>query len=329
LSVIARPKCGQHGRATKLARSSVRCQDRVDVDPADVRFPLYVVPTATLRCVTVQYDNPAGRLHRLLEALRVLQPPTMGIRDAWIAATKADVNRSMQLERRVLLVVQLPIKITSLMDSIPDDGSFDREFAMRWFPQVQTAFQNSFFNSGPIDNITGNYNEGTLASLESCSYTLHRFRSEATPTADEISEIQAQVNDLLDSLKSSSDLDPSLRSLLLVHSNAMARAIDDFLIAGSEAMRDQLDQTIGALMRTGYFPQVKAAGEAEEDSAVKKFWLFLGRIALIVSVSTGLLELGHQAYNELESHSGTPSITRVVELPAPQPPPEGSTADQA
>ena len=86
------------------------------------------------------------------------------------------------------------------------------------------------------------------------------------------------------------------------------------------SLQDQLDQALGALMRTGRYSQVRAAGEAEEESATKKFWLLLGRIALVLSISTGLLQLGQKAYSELEIHPGTPSITRVVELPAPQSP---------
>lgn len=235
----------------------------------------------------------------------------------------------MQLERRVLIAIQLPIKAMTLMDDIPDDGSFDREFALRWFPSVQSAFQNVFFNSGQIAQVTGHYNEGTLASLESCSYQLHRFRPEPTPTANELSDIQAQISELLESLKNSPDLNANLRSLLIIHANSMARAIDDFWIAGSEALQDQLDRTIGALIRTSYFPQIKSAGEAEEDSALKKFWQLLGRIALVLSVTTGLLQLGQKAYNELESHPAVPSITRIVELPALQSPSGELAVEQA
>lgn len=268
--------------------------------------------SARLRRVTVYYDNPAGRLHRVLVGLRGPQPH-VGIREAWAQVVHADVNEPMQLERRVLIAVQLPARAMSVMDNIPDDDSFDREFVTRWFPSVQNAFKHSFFSAGQVQHITMHYGDGTLRELESCSYILHRFRREPMPSNDDLSGITAQINELRESLRTSSDLAEDLRVLLLTHASAMAQAIDDFEVAGSEALQARLDEAIGALARKGYYKQVKEAGEAEEDSPAKKFWQILGRIALALSVTNSFLQLGHTIYRELEARpASTPHVTEVL-----------------
>jgi hypothetical protein len=82
--------------------------------------------------VTIYYDNPAGRLHRVLKGLKGVNPASTPVQEAWARVLHAGQKVDMALlSRRMVQVFQLPAMITYEMDQI-DDEHLDRDFALRW-----------------------------------------------------------------------------------------------------------------------------------------------------------------------------------------------------
>jgi hypothetical protein len=265
--------------------------------------------------MTVHEDNAAGRLYRILGEFRA-QQPGLAIPQAWSNALHVDQRIPLQLERRLLHVLQLPAVISADIETVPDD-SFDREFAMRWYQPVQGTFQSCLFSSNRVDSVTSRYNEGIFASLENCSYVLHRFKAEPVKL-DALSGISGLLDDIEHELAVDPDVDPELRAFLAIHVQAMKQAISDFFIIGASGLQEKFDQTIGALYRS---PQIvaKAEKEAEADdkSASKKFFEVLAKIALILAVTQSGISVGHSLYGGIEHLTAIPAIMHVI---APSPP---------
>jgi hypothetical protein len=282
---------------------------------SDIRLnPSHGSRCASVDDVTVHFDNPAGRLHRILGALQG-QPSNILISQAWENTLHAVSGRHLLREIRVLQVMQLPAEIVAKMEDIADD-SFDRDFAMRWYDPVQNALASSIWTHGAINQITGRYDAAALGSLEHCSYVLHKFRSEREIPGDTLSEIGDLLSDLIGMLESDSTVDSKLREFLISHARRMQQAVNAYFIVGPTELMERLDQAVGSLTRNKEL-LIKMQDEAERDekSASKKFFDVLAKIALALSVTQGLIAIGHSAYS-LESHLQHPAVFPAIEAPA-------------
>jgi hypothetical protein len=267
--------------------------------------------------VTVYYDNPAGRLHRVLTGLRQVSPGSVSLRDAWarILGVNEPSKRMDVLARRIVEVLQLPHEIDVQMQQI-DDDYFDRDFAMRWWKPVQKTFEDALFSTAQVSQAL-HYDNEALGSLETCSYTLHRYRREALPGNDDLNSIRELLTEIEDFVATDGDIDAELAKFLLRHVRAMARAIDDFDIIGADAMEMVLNEALGASMRRGYIPNHVDEEESPDDtgseSAVKKFWKMLSRAAVVLSISANLLALGQAAHSGM-TNTHPPAVENVVNV---------------
>jgi hypothetical protein len=270
--------------------------------------------------MTVYRDNAAGRLYDILVELQK-QPGHSAVPDAWRGVLRAHPEVPLQLERRMLHVLQLPAKIASEIEAISDD-SFDPEFALRWHQPVQRALQNSLFSSGQVAQATSQYNDGALASLEHCSYILHRFKGDPVKSDSDLSEISALLDAIQENLAAGAGIDLELRGFLTVHVQAMKQAISDFFIIGPTGLQDKFDQTLGALYRNPRLAaQAQKEAEADDQSTSKKFFEVLTKIALVLTVAQGFLQLGQSVYAGIE-HLATaqPAITHIIAPASPEQP---------
>ena len=163
----------------------------------------------------------------------------------------------------MLQVLQLPVVIAVQMEEIVDD-SFDRDYAMRWYTPVESALASSVWNNGAINQVTGKYDGAALGSLETCSYVLHRFRSEREIPGDTLSEISDLLSELAGMLASDGGVDRKLREFLLPHVRSMQQAISDYFIVGPTDLIAKLDQAVVSFARNIEI-LVRMQGEAERD----------------------------------------------------------------
>ena len=259
--------------------------------------------------MTTQQDDYIG----CLATLRALPPPR------WVYVTPGLVFWGTEdtgvLSRRIVEVFQLPPRVELEMQQI-DDELLDREFAMRWWQPVGQAFAETLFSPAQVGQIL-HYDSVSLASLENCSYLLHRHRREAMPSEDDLESVRQLISELEGIVAASGDIDPDLADFLLKHARAMRIAVDDFNFTGSLAIEEEVDEAVGGAIRRGYFPADADAedteGEPESRQAIKKFWAIITRAALILSMSANLLTLGQAANSDLASHpEAHAAIERVV-----------------
>jgi hypothetical protein len=268
--------------------------------------------------VTVFYDNPAGRLHRVLKGLKDVNPGTVSVQDAWARVLHAGQKPDMAvLSRRMVQAFQLPAMVMSEFGQI-DDQDLDRDLALRWHDPVLVTFANTLFSNAQIAS-TLKYDEVSLASLEHCSYLLHRSRREALPAGETLHAIREHVSKIQSLTAHDEEIDPDLREFLLEHAAALAEALEEFFLTGALGIQRVIDEAVGSAVRNGYVPD-EVSGEVADDetgskAAIKRFWGVMGRAALVISMSGNLLAIGQSAYRGLESHpSAKPSIQNTIEV---------------
>ena len=93
--------------------------------------------------MTVSTDNPAGRLHSLITALRknVSQQPVW---QAWAGTLQVSSEDLPELMRQMAFVYALPRAIESEISQI-DESEYDRDYAMRWQGEILALLGPSLF----------------------------------------------------------------------------------------------------------------------------------------------------------------------------------------
>jgi hypothetical protein len=276
--------------------------------------------------MTVYHDNPAGRLHRVLQGLKEVNPSSVAVKDAWASVLNVQepARQTDKLSRRIVRVFQLPPQISIETENL-DDNDFDRQFAMRWYQPVEKMFAKTLFSTAQIAQVIGSYNEDTLASLEHCSYILHRYRPEPSPSTEDLDSILKLITEIEDEIAGSDDIDAALSEFLLEHVRAMKAAIDDFFIVGARALQERLDQAVGAAVRQPDLMANATNGNEgpESETVLHKFGALLTRIAVVLSISANLLAIGQAAHADLVNDPPKPptieNVTIVDETPPSSP----------
>jgi hypothetical protein len=249
--------------------------------------------------VTVYPDNPAGRLHQLLTAFRMneSQYPSAV---AWAGAVGLpDSSNASELARRLALVLQLPSEIESELAML-DEDDYDRDLVMRWQGNVVRGL-GSIFTDRPSNQVAGDFDDVSLSSLESCSWVLHRHRPQRSVAESDLDRIKELISELTAELRNSPGINPELCQFLLLHCNAMSRALGDLAIRGPAALEDALHQAWGAAnLRVDLSVRSDTA-----PTAWAKFKEILGTTALALGILTTAVGLPAAARLALE---GSPPV---------------------
>jgi hypothetical protein len=256
--------------------------------------------------VAVAYlDNPAGRLHRILVAMkqgRANVPVMHGMAEV----LGIDPPLLHDVARAVAEVFALAIEAEGEVRSLGDDEP--KELLLQWQPKVMEALNAMFFQrSNPalmLDTVARGYGEGDLVALAFCSATLHRVRRELVIERDALARIREQTTGLLAVLESDTDLDAELRGLLLWNVRAMLRACDSYDRRGTAGIRDALNQMVGALVSN---PDLVARRESSPGTWQK--------VATVLATVSAVVGFGTAVVTAIEKADATPAIERVIVSP--------------
>jgi hypothetical protein len=260
-------------------------------------------------------DNPAGRLYRILVAMkgsRANVPVMNAMAEVFgiVPPLLADVSRAVM--ELFILADEARAQVEGLSDDEP------KELLLQWQPNVMEALNAMFFQrSQPaltLDKVVACYGKDDLVALQFCSATLHRLRRELVIEHDALLRIREQITELLDVLGSDTDLDMDLRNLLLWNVRAMLRACDSYDRRGAAGIRDAYNQTIGALANN---PDLVARRKSSPDTWQK--------VTVVLAAVSAVFNFGTTVFTAVEQATVTPpSIENVIVIPQELPPGTGS-----
>lgn len=241
------------------------------------------------------YDNPAGRLRKLLVDLHAAYPDqnVQASVTAWGAVLRV-VARDMGLAGEASLVsavADLPRQIREGVAAL--DFEDDRkEHLLEHLDEIEQSMMplltrnslkdmfNKFSSGGDVPRSAAIY------ALSHISYELHRSQPEQTMSEDDLALITAMIMDLMAEV-ASAQLPAPIKARLLHHLHTLLQAAHLARIMGTTPLTDSLFATAGAF---GNFPEAQA--ELERAGVWERFKEAVGTLNNMLTTGQGIAQLG-------------------------------------
>jgi hypothetical protein len=261
---------------------------------------------------SIPIDNPAGRLHRILQKAKDTQETGQigQAREGWakVFDIPASFIRTDRVEREVeekLIenLIQLRLLIDETERSLRDIEGLPERY-LRPFPRIRQIPLTEL--NVPFGNYISGITEDTLTVLEFCAEELSGRHSEPVVDDDQLKELLEDVNALFDEIKTST-LPSDLKVLLLQELEEIRKAIQQYRIRGVERLREGLAAVTGSVMVNAEL--IKNGNQYEAVSKFKKVFFALDSVITLASKAAPLIEPIKRAIGLLMSgdHNVPPS----------------------
>nr|WP_172687731.1 hypothetical protein [Prescottella equi] len=256
-------------------------------------------------------NNPAARLahvlrqvrgHRDGEATNVVFKSVLGSRD------------DAELARDFANLLSLPDLVVSSVSEAADPEHEDLDWLFQWRPAVTNALNQAWAFTSAIQGVKQQYSGEHLVHLEACGVLLSRAKFEPRIDPSTIESLREQTQALHEELLQADSLPADLRSFMLDHLDRILRALREFALRGAAALRDAVDQTVGAYVTTGMVLRERTS-DPNTRSWVERFKSVLAAVGAVTTVATGMLALpaaAEEAINVLTSTEDTTSQPTVI-----------------
>lgn len=190
-------------------------------------------------------NNPAGRLHLILDRAKSLAETTIGQPSisVWpqVLLCASDTPRDL-LFARIARVQELPNTVNIQMHKVPDLEAIDDYLC--WVADLTSSLSRNNFDE-PLQQFTGTANEANMAWIRQCDRVLQQHFPEPTLTKQELQALRNAAQQLVSDINHSS-LDEQLKEYMLYHLDLVNRAIDDYHVVGIESFVRTTESIIGA-----------------------------------------------------------------------------------
>ena len=176
----------------------------------------------------------------------------------------------------------LPSSIKEAMSYI---DNIDHDIYLRWLPQVEASFSSVNFDAQWrhfIDRFDGEIMYG----IEICAERLSRERPEKTANEELLAGLSEKVNELLSELDTA---ELSANAWLYIHDHLVRtkEAIEEYRIRGIKPLEEAFQQSVGGVVLS---PEIYK--ETQRTQKGKRFWEIMGRLAIVVSLTVGSVQIG-------------------------------------
>jgi hypothetical protein len=235
-------------------------------------------------------DNSAGRLLNILEEAKKLNQPGQCIQ-AWARVLDIPVehNGTILPDKEVELVHRL-IEVHKLVDEVETAlkkiEGIKHELYLKPFSRIREVISFTRFNHNFPDTIN-KLTESDLTILEFCSEKLSERHIERVVDEEQLKEIQAEINDLLEQVQAST-LSDEIKVFILDQLEIIRRAIYEYRIRGIQCLREALQTNLGAVILNR-----ELINTERDRKEVKRFGKIISALASVVTFAadtTTLLE---------------------------------------
>lgn len=270
--------------------------------------------------VAEYFDNPAGRLHRLLVQFRQ-NASNARAWQTWAATFGIQGDDFPEVARCLEMLLALPGEIESELAQL-DPASYPSDIVLRWKDKIIPALVPDLFMGQQADQMAVQFDDASLGFLETCSWTLHTYRQQRPIADSDLERIKTLLAELETELRESQHIDSELREFLMRHCKEMSRALRDVVIRGPAALEDALDRAVGATYRR----KDLTARSGESPSVWRKFGEVIVAVAAALQIATSAIALPGQVQQAIEGPQPPAQVQVVVN--EPRQPPSADTAAQ-
>ncbi len=192
------------------------------------------------------YDNPAGRLHSVLQQLREVEQGTSLV-EAWKAVLPASGE---DVPERL---AEMSVLLKDVQQAVEDSGSAGHTAQVRHYrDEWEVAI---FPRDRPLTLAVQEFwpSELGLVALQSAAEYLHEVAPEGKPLEDgELDKLRSQAEGLIEETKAATDLDDDVKQLIVARLRDIIRALDHVNVGGPKAVKLATQSLAGAIDLAGW-----------------------------------------------------------------------------
>ena len=245
-------------------------------------------------------NNPAGRLLNIINAGKKA-PGDKQAAEIWAELLTVPISDNSLLLRRVGYVMALPSQIREQFEEL---NNLDKKIYLKWLPSVEASFSILNFQM-PWKQFIERFDGSVIYGMEICSDLLSRERPEKVAEEDLLSELKNAVDELI-SKSNSEEIEIDLRKILYGHLLRIKLAIEEYQIRGIVPLEEEFHTVLGEVVLN---PDIYK--ESKRSGFGRKFWDTMGKLALVVTVTVGAIQIGHETISLLPT--GEDSIDGAFE----------------
>ena len=240
-------------------------------------------------------NNPASRLCEILDQIQLL-PDSAEMRSIWSHLLRCGPDDTANLLHRLSQVIEL---IQESKEKIQQIDSIDHDLYLGPLGNLEQAFYRVNLDE-KLEQFKGRIDVATWTHLKYCADRLSSSSEEDTIGQDLLSELQSDVDDLLEKVLVS-DLPDEVKKVLVEVLEDIRSAILEYRIIGVNALRRSLESNIGSL----FFHKDEIVNvESQEGQEVSsKLGEVIGKLQRLVSVGLKAKKLVQPIF-DLISHPG-------------------------
>jgi hypothetical protein len=223
-------------------------------------------------------NNPAGRLHDLLELARQ-QNPRISSRTAWAAVFGVEAADTGALLKMLADLIDLSHETKSAIQRLQD---VDHDIYLRPFKKIEAALSHVSFEA-PWEHSKNHLDDQTLYGLKFASDRLARVSGYTQITADELDSLRQSLEQVLSDVLNS-QLPQSLKLLFVRNIEALRHALLAYKIRGIEGLEEELARAVGSLVL--HKDEIPPPGTKSPDrKAWESFFVLVDRFNKVVELA--------------------------------------------
>jgi hypothetical protein len=236
-------------------------------------------------------DNPAGRIHAILELMKNTKAPSVLAAFASVFSTNKDDFAGIYR-----CLGEVAITVDEVADRLrqSDNEAFEKVYN-KTIPRIKNAFIVTHFDQQWEQFKQGHVFEDDLRALEFCSAALSRDCPEPVLTEDQLKSLLARVDELYKEVWSL-ELEGDLKASILDGLQAIRTAIHDYKIRGSRG----LDEAVKGVLVTAV---ASHEVQANEKGVMDKFRQFVADAAKLIQLGKLLQPLYENVIKLLPPHT--------------------------
>ena len=228
----------------------------------------------------MKLDNPAARLLNILE-MGLEHKKEKNCREVWCELLDTKVGDNATLMGRIGKVMSLS---TDIMESLNNIGGVKVDRYLHWVTPIENAFIKNNLN-GTWQGFRDHINPHVINYLSMTSDLLSHKTPESVLEKTSLDSILNNTRVLIDEVRES-DLPDKIKEFMVKQLYRVCLSVEEHMINGAESVSNAVEAAFGyGLLHS------EAVELAKTNPTAKKFWQNMANIALIVSISTGVLQL--------------------------------------
>jgi hypothetical protein len=236
----------------------------------------------------IKTDNPAGRLHEILEAAKAHTGNGFliwaKVFDIPITSDQTSAEAEYEITSRL---IQIRKMIDEIEEGLRSIEGINLDLFLRPFSRIRHAIRIGGLHASNYETSLRQITEGDMTVLAFCAEELSKWQSEKTIEEAQIKDLTEDIQALYEQVHAS-ELNAEIKNLILDQLEIIRRAIHEYRIRGVKRLNEALTTVVGA-----YILNKDLIDEESDKEEVSKFKDTLSKFTSTVafaSHTTRLLE---------------------------------------